>query len=89
MSDYPSNAEALKNPGVSRGFEVVRLLTLEMRIAIEALERIATGHIGGERDSASTARVMRGIAAEALEKLPYRKPTPTPTPGGLAEGGRP
>lgn len=88
---YPSNAEALKNPGINRGFEVVRLLSLEMKVAIDALEKIATGRIAGERDTADTARIMRGIAVEALAHLPSRfaalSPSSNPIPHGKRDGG--
>lgn len=49
------------------------------RTALNALQKIGTGHIPGERDNATTAAVMRGIAVEALTDLGVALPT---TPQG-------
>ncbi len=71
-----------------RYFRVVsaidRVRTERLRVAIDALEKIATGEIAGERSNhRDTVRLMRDIAKDAIDRIasdanPTEDPLNTP-----------
>lgn len=67
----PSTAEVVAFPGVGRLCDLTIGLCRDYKTACQALEKIATGRIAGQKDSIRTAQIMREIAMEALVDVRY------------------